>query len=226
MRMAKAMVATALMVVAGVAHAGDSAKMVLDLRTGPRASGGDETLAFSSLWDGGADATVTIAQDGVAIAENLAGEGERAWSVPYNGTYELTHVTYTNGVAGKVETAKFVVTGKAEPPEITNVVATPSEPWNGRVSISFNVVNSPAAACPDWNRPYLSIVATDNVTGSNYVSMASALSGDTDTADGVHMVEWDMGAQGLAFASTNRGSTSPPPTSPSRWRTSGCPTGA
>ncbi len=119
MRMAKAMVATALMAAAGVAHAGDSAKMVLDLRTGPRASGGDETLAFSSLWDGGADATVTIAQDGVAIAENLAGEGERAWSVPYNGTYELTHVTCTNGVAGKVETAKFVVTGKADPPPVS-----------------------------------------------------------------------------------------------------------
>ena len=112
MRVAKAMVVTALMVVAGVAHAGDSAKMVLDLRTGPRASGGDETLLFSSLWDGGEGATVTIAQDGVAIAKNLAGEGEQAWSVPYNGTYVLTHVTYTNGVAGKVETAKFVVTGK------------------------------------------------------------------------------------------------------------------
>ena len=203
MRVAKAMVATALMVVAGVAHAGDSAKMVLDLRTGPRASGGDETLAFSSLWDGGADATVTIAQDGVAIAENLAGEGERAWSVPYNGTYELTHVTYTNGVAGKVETAKFVVTGKAEPPEITDVVATPSEPWDGRVSISFNVVNSPAAACPDWNQPYLSIVATDNTTGSNYVSVASALSDNTDAADGPHTVTWDFDAQGIEFASTN-----------------------
>ncbi len=175
----------ALMAAAGVAHAGDSAKMVLDLRTGPRASGGDETLAFSSLWGGGADATVTIAQDGVAIAENLAGEGERAWSVPYNGTYELTHVTYTNGVAGKVETAKFVVTGKAEPPEVTDVVATPSEPWDGTVSISFNVTNSPAAACPDWNKPYLSIVATDNVTGSNYVSVASALSGDTDASSNV-----------------------------------------
>ena len=211
MRVAKAMVVTALMVVAGVAHAGDSAKMVLDLRTGPRASGGDETLAFSSLWDGGADATVTIAQDGVAIAENLAGEGERAWSVPYNGTYELTHVTYTNGVAGKVETAKFVVTGKAEPPEITDVVATPSEPWDGRVSISFNVVNSPAAACPDWNQPYLSIVATDNTTGSNYVSAVSALSArapyQLDDAlygsKGEHAVTWDMYGQGIRFASSN-----------------------
>jgi len=201
----------ALMAAAGVAHAGDSAKMVLDLRTGPRASGGDETLAFSSLWDGGADATVTIAQDGVAIAENLAGEGERAWSVPYNGTYELTHVTYTNGVAGKVETATFVVTGKAEPPEITNVVATPSEPWDGTVSISFNVVNSPAAACPDWNMPFLSIVATDNVTGSNYVSSAAALSArapyQLDDAlagsSGTHEVTWDFKAQGIDFVSTN-----------------------
>ena len=188
---------------AAVATSGISRAYFLDTRDEPRNSLGDETLAFSSLWDGGADATVTIAQDGVAIAENLAGEGERAWSVPYNGTYELTHVTYTNGVAGKVETAKFVVTGKAEPPEVTDVVATPSEPWDGRVSISFNVVNSPAAACPDWNRPYLSIVATDNVTGSNYVSVASALTGDTDAADGAHMVTWDMDGEGIKFYSTN-----------------------
>ena len=104
MRVAKAMVATALMVVAGVVNAGESAPMVIDLRTAPRESGGDETLTYSSLWDGGEGATVTIAQDGTALAANLTGEGERAWSVPYNGTYELTHVTYTNGVASKAET--------------------------------------------------------------------------------------------------------------------------
>ena len=75
---------------------GDSAKMVLDLRTGERESGGDETLAYSSLWDGGEGATVTIAQDGAAIAEDLSGEGERAWSAPYDGRYVLTHTTYTN----------------------------------------------------------------------------------------------------------------------------------
>ena len=188
---------------AAVATSGISRAYFLDTRDEPRNSLGDETLLFSSLWDGGADATVTIAQDGVAIAENLAGEGERAWSVPYNGTYELTHVTCTNGVAGKVETATFVVTGKAEPPEVTDVVATPSEPWDGTVQIAFNVVNSPATACPDWNQPYLSIVATDNVTGSNYVSVASALSGDTDASEGPHAVEWDFAAQGIDFASTN-----------------------
>ena len=212
MRMAKTAVAAALMLVAGVAHAGDSAEMVLDLRTGPRASGGDETLAFSSLWDGGADATVTIAQDGVAIAENLAGEGGQAWSVPYNGTYELTHVTYTNGVAGKVETAKFVVTGKAEPPEITNVVATPTGgAWQGQVDISFNVTNDVARGLPDWNAPVLSIVATDNLTGSNYVADVSALSARAPYqladalagSNGTHEVTWDFTAQGIDFSSTN-----------------------
>jgi len=82
---------------------------------GIRESLGDETLTYSSLWDGGDSATVTIAQDGAALVEGLTGEGERAWSVTRNGTYALTHTTYTNGVAGKVETATFVVTGKDVP---------------------------------------------------------------------------------------------------------------
>ena len=79
---------------------------------GIRPSTGDETLTYSGLWDGGDGATVAIAQDGAAIAEGLTGEGERAWSVARNGTYTLTHTTYTNGVAGRVETATFVVTGR------------------------------------------------------------------------------------------------------------------
>ena len=82
---------------------------------GIRQSAGDETLTYSSLWDGGEGATVTIAQDGTALVEGLTGEGERAWSVTRNGTYVLTHTTYANGVAGKVETATFVVTGKDVP---------------------------------------------------------------------------------------------------------------
>ena len=82
---------------------------------GIRQSAGDETLTYSSKWDGGDGATVTIAQDGAALVEGLTGEGERAWSVTRNGTYVLTHTTYTNGVAGKVESATFVVTGKDVP---------------------------------------------------------------------------------------------------------------
>ena len=100
-----------------MAPAGDSAPLLLDMRTGVRESSGEEALAYSSLWDGNDDpgATVTIAQDGVAIAEGLTGDGDYAWSVTRNGTYELTHTTYTNGVAGVVETATFVVTGKDVP---------------------------------------------------------------------------------------------------------------
>ena len=91
---------------------------------GIRPSMGDETLTYSGLWDGGDGATVAIAQDGAAIAEGLAGEGECAWSVARNGTYTLTHTTYTNGVAGRVETATFVVTGRDVPFGADDVVTT------------------------------------------------------------------------------------------------------
>ena len=82
---------------------------------GIRPSTGDETLTYSGLWDGGDGATVTIAENGAVVAEGLAGEGERAWSVARNGTYTLTHTTYTNGVAGKIETTTFAVTGRDVP---------------------------------------------------------------------------------------------------------------
>ena len=97
-----------------VASADDSAQFLLDTRTGARESTGDETLTYSSLWDGNGyvDATVTIAQDGVAIAEGLMGEDTCPWSVQKAGTYVLTHTTYTNGVAGKVESATFNVPAK------------------------------------------------------------------------------------------------------------------
>ena len=111
MKTIKSIVAMALALIAGVAHSGDSAPLLLDMRTGVRESDGVETLTYSSLWDGDANATVTIAQDGVALAENLTGEGELAWSVTRAGmSYTLTHTTFTNGVAGKVETATFKLT--------------------------------------------------------------------------------------------------------------------
>ena len=83
---------------------------------GIRPSTGDEVLTYSSQWDGGEGATVTIAQDGAVLAEGLTGEGDQAWSVTRNGTYVLTHTTYTNGIAGAVETASFVV-----PLDISNI---------------------------------------------------------------------------------------------------------
>ena len=82
---------------------------------GVRTSLGDETLTYSSQWDGGDGATVTIAENGRVLAEGVSGEGTRPWSVQKTGEYTLTHTTYTNGIAGKVETATFVVPG----PELT-----------------------------------------------------------------------------------------------------------
>ena len=102
---------------AGVAIAGTgtSNEFRLDCRTGDRVSAGSEELTFSNLWDGDAEATVTIAQDGAAIFTGLSGEGVKIWTVDRNGRYELPHTTYTNGVKGKVETAVFVVEGKEVP---------------------------------------------------------------------------------------------------------------
>ena len=108
-------------VLAFVVNAGDSAPFILDTMDGPRASDGSELLTYSSLWDGGDGATVTIAQDGEALAEGLTGEGECAWSVTSNGTYVLTHTTYTNGVSGTVETATFVVTDRDDPSSAVDV---------------------------------------------------------------------------------------------------------
>ena len=82
---------------------------------GVRQSTGAETLTYGSRWDGDVGATITIAQDGSVLQSGLSGEGMVPWSVERNGTYVLTHTTYTNGVAGKVETATFVVTGKEIP---------------------------------------------------------------------------------------------------------------
>ena len=115
---------------------------------GIRPSTGDEELAYSSLWDGGDGATVTLAQEGAAIAEGLAGEGERALSVARNGTYTLTHTTYTNGVAGKVETATFAVTGRDVPFGAGEVGLTArlTDGLSARVDFSGLVVSAGLAA--------------------------------------------------------------------------------
>ena len=107
--------AACLLAGAAVAATGSSNEFRVDIRTGDRVSAGTEELTFSNLWDGDAEATVTIAQDGAAIFTGLTGEGVKTWTVDRNGRYVLTHTTYTNGIAGKVETAVFVVEGKEVP---------------------------------------------------------------------------------------------------------------
>ena len=176
----------------------------------------DQTYRYNGLQQGESDTLYgdpdeiagKVEVEGLKGADTLAsieldGQGTDAGTYPIepsqasvaNGGSTVTGnyaINYVNGT--------LTILGEAA---VSNVVAASSEPWDGKVQIAFNVTNSPAACLPDWNMPFLSIVATDNVTGSNYVSMASALSGDTDTADGVHMVEWDFKAQGIEFYSTN-----------------------
>ena len=90
----------------------DSSPISVDLIGGPRASIGSEMLTYSSMWDGDENATVTIAQNGVSLAEGLTGEDTYSWNAQKTGTYILTHTTYMNGVAGKVESATFNVAAK------------------------------------------------------------------------------------------------------------------
>ncbi len=93
----------------GVLCTAETAAVAIDSIGGVRDSDGQEMLSYSSWWDGDAAATVTIAEDGAALAEGLSGAGEFQWNATRSGTRVLTHTTYTNGVEAKVETAAFNV---------------------------------------------------------------------------------------------------------------------
>ncbi|MBQ6246991.1 MAG: SUMF1/EgtB/PvdO family nonheme iron enzyme, partial [Kiritimatiellae bacterium] len=111
-------------------------------------------------------------------------------------------VSYTNGT----------LTILGPPPEVMDVTAAPTGgSWQGKVDIAFNVTNDVARGLPGWNAPVLSIVATDHLTGSNYVADVSALSARAPYqladalagSNGTHEVTWDFTAQGIDFSSTN-----------------------
>ena len=137
---------------------------------GIRQSAGNEALAYSALWDGDANATVTIAQDGVAIAEGLTGEDTYAWGVTRNGTYVLTHTTYTNGVAGAVETATFVVTGKDVPFAPGDVTVTSyANKYDGAahgITVESEIIGSTTKYCASQDGEYTTVAPTLTDVGS------------------------------------------------------------
>ena len=90
-----------------------SRAFTLDTREGPFESDGTETVAFSSLWHGTADSSVTLLANGEPFAEGLSGESNYVWRALVNGTNVLTHVTV--GVDNVPETAIFVVSGLGSP---------------------------------------------------------------------------------------------------------------
>ena len=184
----------------------DSAAFRLDTRTGVLESSGDEELTWSGRWYGVSNPSVALYQVGEKLEEGLTGEGTYAWSVKTNGTYTLIHVTdvYGNGTAFQHTSARFKVTGKADPPSISNVVAAAQMPKAGKiekVDLTFTLAGDATVVCPDGWAPYLKVTATDNVTGSNYVAEVSALSGDTGATAGAHHIVWDFAAQGIDLTS-------------------------
>ena len=90
-------------------------------------------------------------------------------------------------------------------PSITSVTAQQRYPWNGKVDISYTVsgMGDIDAVKKEYGLLALGIKvsAVDMDSGTTYT--ASSLFGDASLANGRHTLVWDMGAQGLAFVSTN-----------------------
>ena len=89
----------------------------------------------------------------------------------------------------------------AEAPQILNMAAKQRYPWNGKVDITFEIAGDLTNGVPAWNTPVFSLSATNRADGAYWTAAADAVSGDTDTAEGLHHVVWDLDAQGLAFKS-------------------------
>ena len=106
---AAALGAAAPATAATVVASASSSPFRLDTREGPFESDGTETVAFSSLWHGTADSSVTLLANGEPFAEGLSGESNCVWRALVNGTNVLTHVTI--GVDNVPETATFIVKG-------------------------------------------------------------------------------------------------------------------
>ncbi len=86
----------------------DGLAFSLDLRKSPRPTRGVETIQWSGLWDGDADATVKLSVNGAALLEGETGDGAFDWNESAPGTYSFTHVTYQDGKAVKRLAATFV----------------------------------------------------------------------------------------------------------------------
>lgn len=88
----------------------------------------------------------------------------------------------------------------AATPQVKNVKAMQQYPW-GKVCISYEVEGNIAASV-------LVVTARDKVSGQIYGIVSSDsnvcyLSGDTNTAVGLHKVVWDVAAQGVSLNSNN-----------------------
>ena len=86
-------------------------------------------------------------------------------------------------------------------PSITDVTAKQRYPWNGKVDIAYTLAGDVTVGLPPETAIVLSVTASNRVDGATYAAAATALSGDTGTAEGAHHVVWDLNAQGLEIKS-------------------------
>ena len=99
-------------IAAMVGRSGDSAPFRLDTMEGVRVAREVETIAYSTTWEKGT--MVRVAVDGVTLKEaSEPASGDVVWNAVNAdaGYHTLTHTTYKNDVADKVETVTFQVEG-------------------------------------------------------------------------------------------------------------------
>ena len=89
----------------------------------------------------------------------------------------------------------IIVVNTTERMGVNDVVA---EPQSGKVTLTYKVVGNMATDVPAGTTPTLVVTAHDTATGKTVTSVTSALSGDTDCAEGEHRVVWDMAKQDVS----------------------------
>ena len=156
-------------------------------------------VSYDAAWiGGGANATVVIADNGTEV-KRTTGAGAFTHTLTGDGRHELTYTTYIGGVAqDEVYTATVYKNWTCN---ISDVAAKQRYPWNGKVDITYTLMGDVTAGFSPEAEIALSVTASNRVDGATYAADASALSGDTGTAEGAHHVVWDLNAQGIEFVS-------------------------
>ena len=123
MKMIKSIITITTALAATIGHAGDSAPFRIDTMEGVRIARAEEVITYSTEWDNAGK--VIVAVDGMTLKEAVApASGDVIWNArnASAGNHTLTHTTYKNGVADKVESVTFNWTENPEtPPDETDM---------------------------------------------------------------------------------------------------------
>ena len=123
MKMIKSIITITTALAATIGYAGDSAPFPIDTMEGVRIARAEEVITYSTEWDNAGK--VIVAVDGMTLKEAIApASGDVIWNArnARAGNHTLTHTTYKNGVADKVESVTFNWTENTEnPPDETDM---------------------------------------------------------------------------------------------------------